>query len=305
MHDQSITPDEERIFIEQMLCVEGLYEHIARQADGYLLFFIPYMFATTYYGVQVRPDRSYLIPCFHDEAYARLEIYRRAFRSVKGMLFLSVPERKLAERMYDLRGIDYEVIGAGVDTDRAGDAERFRRKFGIDGPFVLFAGRREISKNIELLVDYFRQYRQARKNVQLVFIGPGAMPVPIDDADGVIDLGFVDLQDKWDAYAAATVLCQPSKKESFSIVLMESWLVNTPVLVHAAGAVTADHTRRANGGLCFRNYVEFVTCLDVLIARPDLRTRLGQQGREYVIKNFSWDVIVEKYRQLLAKEEGL
>ena len=52
------------------------------------------------------------------------------------------------------------------------------------------------------------------------------------------DLGFVDIQDKYDITAAATLLCQPSKNESFSIVIMESSLCGRPVLVHEACEVT-------------------------------------------------------------------
>ncbi len=302
MNDQAVTELEERTFIEQMLQVEGLYDHIARQTDQALLFFIPYMFATTYYGAQVRPDRSYLIPCFHDEAYARLPLFQPVFQAVKGMLFLSAPEQQLATRLFDLAHQDTQVIGAGVDLEHQGNATAFRAKFRQDGPFVLYAGRREPGKNIELLVDYFRRYRQARPGAaNLVFIGPGAMPVSLALEPGIVDLGFVSAQDKWDAYAAASVVCQPSVKESFSLTIMEAWAAGAPVLVHAQGAVTSDHCRRANGGLYFSGYAEFEACLDVLLARPDVRLRLGQQGRTYVQRNFSWDVIIGKYRAIIER----
>lgn len=301
----SVTLDEEQVFIEQMLRVDGLYEHIEQHAQDALLFFIPYMFATTYYGAQVRPERSYLIPCFHDEAYARLDIYRRAFMHIKGMLFLSEPERSLARQLYPLDGMHTQVIGAAVDLDARGDAQAFRRKTGIDAPFVLYAGRRERGKNIELLIDYFRQYRAARQtDVQLVLIGPGHMPVAPAAGEGIIDVGFVSPQEKWDAYAAASVLCQPSLHESLSLVLMESWVMGTPVLVHAEGAVTRDHCQRANGGLYFGDYAEFAACLDVLLSRSDLRERMGQQGRAYVCQNFGWDTFVDRFHELLAREDG-
>jgi len=303
MNNRPISADEERIYIEQMLRVDGLYDHIARHGDETLLFFMPYMFATTYFGVQVRPDRAYVIPCLHDEAYARLSIYRRAFESIRGMLFLSAPEARLAEKLFNLTNMYTQVIGGGVDLDCIGQAERFRQKYHINQPFVLYAGRHELGKNVGLLVEYFRKFRSShRSDVLLVLIGPGDMPVPIESGDGIVDLGLVSLQDKWDAYAAAAVVCQPSIKESFSLVIMEAWAVGTPVLVHADGAVTADHCRQANGGLYFSDYAEFAACLDVLLARPDLRTRLGHQGRAYVAQNFSWGVIVEKYRQLILKE---
>ena len=43
-------------------------------------------------------------------------------------------------------------------------------------------------------------------------------------------------------------------------------------------------------------------CLDALAANPPLRARLGQQGRAYVVRNFGWDGIVEKFRRLVERE---
>lgn len=302
MNNQAVADAEERIFFEQMLRVEGLYDHIARQADRALLFFIPYMFATTYYGAQIRPERSYLIPCLHDEAYARLRLFRPVFEAVKGMLFLSAPEQQLAAHLFDLAHHDAQVVGAGVDVHHHGNAVAFRAKFRLEAPFVLYVGRRDPGKNVELLVEYFHRYRQARPHgMHLVFIGPGAMPVSLANEPGILDLGFVSVQDKWDAYAAALAVCQPSVKESFSLTIMEAWVTGAPVLVHAQGAVTSDHCRRANGGLYFSNYAEFEACLDVLLAQPNLRRRLGEQGRAYVLRNFSWDVIIDKYRLIIER----
>jgi glycosyltransferase involved in cell wall biosynthesis len=303
MNGRSITAEEERTFIEQMLRVDGLYAYIERHADERCLFFIPYMFSTTCQGIQIRPDRSYLIPCFHNEAYARLGVYHRAFRSIAGMLFLSAPEQALAQRLYDLNGIHTEVLGGGVDLGHTGNAQAFRDKYDLSDPFVLYVGRRDPGKNIELLIQYFRQYRAAgRSDIRLVLIGPGELPMSIGHDEGIVDLGYVPVQDKWDAYAAALVLCQPSTKESFSLVLMEAWSVGTPVLVHAAGAVTADHCRRANGGLYFSNVEEFAVCVDLLNTRSDLRVKMGRQGHEYVAQNFNWDSVIEKYRRLLTCE---
>jgi ABC-type dipeptide/oligopeptide/nickel transport system ATPase component len=121
----------------------------------------------------------------------------------------------------------------------------------------------------------------------------------IESADHVVDLGFVPAGDKLDAYAAAALLCQPSVHESFSIVLLESWRAGTPVLVHSHCAVTVDHCRRSNGGLYFSNEDEFAATLDFMLNRPALAQKMGRQGREYVLANFSWDVIVEKYRALI------
>ena len=115
-------------------------------------------------------------------------------------------------------------------------------------------------------------------------------------------MGFVSSQDKYNAYAAASLLCHPSLKESFSLVLMESWVAGRPALVHAGCTVTAYHCRRSNGGLYFGDYDEFALCLGLLLDRPRLAKRMGENGRTYVLENFHWDIIVNRYQRLL--EEG-
>jgi glycosyltransferase involved in cell wall biosynthesis len=128
------------------------------------------------------------------------------------------------------------------------------------------------------------------------------LPGSIGIGAGIHDLGFVPLQDKYDAYAAAALLCNPSLQESFSLVVLEAWVVGTPALVHGHCAVTREHCTQSNGGLYFTNYAEFEACLDLLLGRPGLRTALGQNGREYVLQHYSWDTIVDRYKSLFAED---
>lgn len=301
MHGLYVTPEEECVYMEEMIHSDELYRFIADHRDEYVFFFIPYMFGTTVRGAAICPERSWLIPCLHDEAYARLSLYPPVFRAVRGLWFLSEAEMELARRLYGLpaRPDQHMVLGGGgIDTGYAGDAAAFRRRTGIEGPFVLYAGRKDASKNLPLLMDYFRRYRQEHAtDLALVLIGGGPLTGRRDE--GIYDLGWVSDREKFDAYAAATVLCQPSLHESFSLVILESWVAGTPVLVNAACAVTVEHCRKSNGGLYFRDYEEFAVCLDLLLTQPRLRERLGRQGRTYVLAHYSWDTITETYRRLL------
>ncbi len=306
MHNLPITPAQEQTYINQMLRCPRLYEHIERECRHTIFLFIPYMFATTYYGAQICPQRSVVIPCLHDESYARLSLYRQVFSHAHGLVLHTDAELALANDLYP-RSPDQirTVLGEGVDTDWAGDAARFRQKYGIAGDFVLVAGRKDQGKNTPLLLDYWRRYiYQRRPLLRLVFIGPGDITVPPDVAETVIDLGFLPRQDKYDAYHAALLLCQPSVNESFSLVLMESWLAERPALVHAGCAVTREQCQKANAGLYFADYDEFAAALDYLQANPDTARILGRQGRRYVLANFHWDVVVARYQVLLAGVVG-
>jgi glycosyltransferase involved in cell wall biosynthesis len=268
------------------------------------------MFASTYYGAQIHPRRSVIIPCLHDEAYARLSIFRPLLRNVRALLFNSEAEQRLAQQLLgDVPAQIRRVVGMGIDDstqpgNEPGNAERFRSKYGIDAPFVLYVGRREPGKNTPLLLHYWQSYvANKQRDPRLVLIGPGQVQITPELAPYVLDLGFVPEQDKRDAYAAAAVLCQPSLHESFSIVLMESWRARTPVLVHQQCAVTLNHVQRSNGGLYFSSPQEFAATIDFLLDNHEISQILGQQGRQYVMQNFVWDVIVNKYRTLLAELE--
>lgn len=306
MQNRAISTAEERVYIEQMMSVPDLYEFIAREARDRLYVFIPYMFATTYFGAQVCPQRSVIIPCLHDESYARLGLYREILPRVKALVFHTDAERALADRLFPGEdGQLREVLGEGVDTDGIGDGARFRERHNLDGPLVLYVGRREAGKNTPLLLDYWvRYWRESarQRGARLVLLGPGDVILP-DATTGIVDLGFVPAQEKLDALAAADVFCLPSVNESFSIALMESWLQRTPALVHADCAVTVEHCRNANGGLYFADYDEFAATLDYLLDHPAQAARMGQSGRDYVLARYRWPIIIPRYRELFARAE--
>jgi hypothetical protein len=279
-----------------------LFAHLVRQRQTYdAVCFAPYLYGTTLWGVGLVPERAVLIPCLHDEPFARLTLVRTVFESARAFVFNAAPEATLAERLYGLGDRPASVVGLGFERPPATDTAAFRRRHGIDGPIVLYLGRKETGKNVPLLIRYFQRYRETRRgDVTLLLAGDGPVTAP-RGAAGIRDLGYLQSDEKAAAYAAATVVCQPSINESFSIVLMESWLAGTPVLVHARCPVTVDHVRRAGGGLCFDDYYEFAEALSLLLEDDARRRRLGAQGRAYVETEYAWPAVIARLRALLAR----
>ena len=303
MHDQAISSEEEKIYVEEMINSPDLYRFMDIHQDEYQLFvFIPYMFGTTFYGCQVCPEKTILIPCLHNESYAFMNCFREVFPAVKGMVFHSDPEKNLAEKIYGISGEFFKNLGEGVDTEFSGNEKRFREKYGINSPFMLYAGRKEAGKNVDQLVQFFVEYKRKNSSeLKLVLIGGGQIELPSKE---IIDLGFVPSQDKYDAYAAASVFCNPSRMESFSLVIMESWLLRRPVLVNCECDVTTDFVRKANGGLYYGTYKEFEKCLDYLLRHERITEQMGKNGEKFVRENFSWDVIVRRYTEYFHKASG-
>jgi glycosyltransferase involved in cell wall biosynthesis len=299
----TLTSFEEEDFVRESVNSDDLAAYLGAERDRYWYAFIPYCFGTTWEGALVAPERSLLIPCLHDEPFAHLKWTRRVLRGVRAVCFHVPAERALAEAVAGPDAERFHVVGEGVDPLPAGDAERFRRKYRVTDPFLLYAGRKAREKNTPLLLEYFARYRLTHPDrpLRLVLIGGGGVRIPARLSADIRDLGFVPAQDKADAYAAALALCQPSLLESFSLVMMEAWLAGTPVLVHGRCAVTREHCLASGGGLFFDDYFEFVEALELLAGDPALRRRMAENGRAYVLARYTWDRVTDSYLAVLRR----
>jgi glycosyltransferase involved in cell wall biosynthesis len=277
------------------LRVPSLWHHLLVHADDYrAIAFAPYLFWTTFACGQVAPDRTLLMPCLHDEPEARLDIFGPLFSGARAVWFLSEPERDLARALYDLPP-RHDVLGSGVHVPPGYDPGGFRRRHGIDGPFVLYAGRREGGKGWEWLLDTFHT-AVARHGVdlKLVTTGKGEVHPPAEIADRVIDLGFVSPSERDDAVAAASAYVQPSALESFSRTVMEAWLAGTLVLANGRSDVVRWHCERSGAGLTFDGAEELVAALRFVDREPEAAAALAAPGRQYVLDNYGWDAVLDR-----------
>jgi glycosyltransferase involved in cell wall biosynthesis len=298
LNGDSLSLDEEQQFFSLFCNAPDLYRHIGQHAENMdWLLFIPYLFGTAVNGTRIAPQKSILIPCLHDEAYARSSSVADMFHRCARTVFHTQAELDLAATLYpSFNAEQARCIGEGVDQDFESDPARFRERFDIHTPFLLYAGRKDASKNVDWLVQAFLKFKeQDQHGIQLICIGPGELSVPGSDHPAIQDLGFVSRQEKYDAYDAAWMLCQPSLNESFSLVMMEAWSRGTPCLVHGHCAVTREHAIRSGGGLYPSTSAEFTACLNRLQSDSELTRRLGDAGKRYVRKNFHWDHIVTQF----------
>jgi len=292
------TVDEEYEWIDHSAHSPALYTHIAQHGLEYdFLIFVPYVFGTIFYGTTLWPERSILWPCLHDEPFARFLQTRLMMTSCRGLMFTSEPEMALAQGKLGIRNLGACVVGFGLDDYQA-EPGRFRQRFELSDPFILYSGRLDSMKNLLELLSFFVEYKQRRSEpLKLVLMGKGPLPIP--SHPDILSIGFQGGQEKLDVYAAATILCQPSLLESFSIVIMESWLAGLPVLVHGDCDVTRYHVLRSNGGLYYAGLEEFAGALDWLMEHPAERARMGQLGRAYVLREYNWETVLGRFRDAL------
>lgn len=266
-------------------------------ANTDVFIFITYLYAHTVFGLPLVADKAVLIPHAHDEPFLRLKIMRQIFHAPQAIVYNVEPEMRLVQTTMQNSYVPQFWAGVGIDAPPDVDSARFRAKFEIDGAFILYVGRVDESKNVHKLFDYFTRYRSNHEGeLKLVLLGKAHMAIP--DRPDIISLGFVSEEDKFDALASAVALIQPSQYESLSLVALEAWQVETPVLVNGFSEVMKYQCRQSNGGLYYGNYDEFELALTRILDDPQLAAQMGRQGRKFVQERFNWDVILAKFQAL-------
>jgi glycosyltransferase involved in cell wall biosynthesis len=274
-----------------------LFAFLDQQRDAYEAFlFFGYLYATTYFGLPQVRDKAWLAPLAHDEWPIYLSMWDRLFGLPRGFLFNTPEEREFVQRRFAQLKPEGPVAGVGVDPPADSNGARFRQRYGINDPFLLYMGRIEPAKGCDELFTHFIEWRRReRQPRKLVLLGRAVMEIPTHP--DIVALGFVDEQIKWDALAACELLVMPSPYESLSIVLLEAWTVGKPVLVNGRCPVLVGQCRRANGGLWYEHFGEFALGLRVL-EQDGLGARLGEQGRRFVERQYRWSRIEQCYLTL-------
>jgi glycosyltransferase involved in cell wall biosynthesis len=310
----------------------ALLEHLERHHDSYdVLIFFTYLYAPTVLGMKTAPHKSILVPTAHDEPAIHLDIYKELFGLPAGLAYNTEVERRFLTTHFSIRAVEEDIVGCGVDLPQAqahprerpaADREEsddgaapddsspsyrphlahrgtvFRRRHRLHGPIVLYGGRIDPGKGCEELIEYFSTYVQEGGEASLVLMGVKLMPLP--EEPFIRFAGRLSEQERLQALEAATIVVVPSPYESLSLLALESFAVGTPILANARSEVLVDHCQKSNAGLYYADRDEFTECVRLLVADHRLRAQMGQNGREYVRRNYRWDVILGKYEQMFA-----
>lgn len=297
-HERS---DELRWLEEEGPLSPRLVSHVAQTLDRHdFLVFFSYRYYTTYHGLLAAREKAVLVPTAEDDGLYRLSIFPPLFRAPRAIVYNSVEEREMIQQASGNHQVPSEVVGVGSELPPRLDPDGFRRRHGLGVPFVLYVGRIDLNKGCPQLFDFFRRYRkQTRSELRLVLVGKAVLPVPEDP--GIIHLGFLSDQEKWNALAACELLVMPSRYESLSMVTLEAWWARRPVLVNGACAVLRGQCLRSRGGLYYASFDEFAEALALLEARQELREAMGLNGRRHFDAHYSWEVVEGKYLRLLER----
>ena len=202
-------------------------------------------------------------------------------------------------------------LGMGVDLSelRGGEGQRFRARYGFDGPIVTFLGVVTYDKGSFHLVQAMEQLWAQGRHAHLVIAGP-----PVDEfmhfyerlsptiRERVLLLGPIAGQDKLDLLAATDVFVLPSRIDSFGIVFLEAWAYGKPVIGGKAGGIPAVIDDGVDGLLVpFGRPRTLAEAIAHLLDNPALALAMGERGREKVIARYTWEHQYTRLRALYQR----
>jgi glycosyltransferase involved in cell wall biosynthesis len=296
--DGSVADELEQQYLRQSVRSTALLDALRRRNGEFDVFIVgPYLSGIAADIARQFGPRTVLVPCFHEEPLARLRLWPGVYGDVGGVLYHSPEEEVFAEADLGINSPGGTYMGSYLNLDRLGDPGRGRRYADTGRPYLVYCGRYVKEKNLPTLLEFAQRYAGSHPNrYAFVFIGQGNLTIP--RTAWARDLGFLEESVKNDVIAGAVALVNLSVNESLSFVALEAWGQGVPVIGSAECEVFAGHLRRGAGGVAVNSYETFAAALDDLWDRPELRERLGQNGRDYVSAQFgSFEAFANRLEQ--------
>lgn len=295
--------DELRWLEEEGPSSPPLIQYIKDHQDDYDYFvFFSYRYYHSYWGIHAVPQKSILVPTAEKDPVIQLNIFKDLFRMSRAIVYNSKEEREMINALSRNDHIPGDVVGVGAEIPSHFSCQKFRQKYRIDGDYVIYIGRIDENKGCDELFDFFLFFkRETGLPIKLVLIGSTILDIP--PHPDIHHLGFLSDEMKFSALDGSLLLVMPSFFESLSMVTLEAWAAEKPVLANGRCDVLKGQCLRSNAGFFYENYEEFEEALTLLLSSPRLRRAMGKNGRQYFMHHYTWETIEQKYLSLVERLE--
>jgi glycosyltransferase involved in cell wall biosynthesis len=276
-----------------------LINYIKTHERGYdCLIFFTYLYYPTVTGININSKKTIFIPLAHDEWPIYMPVFKTMFTIPACIMYNTIAEKKFVNRLFNNEAVYAEIAGTWVNMPVDLPEMDVKNEMKIYNDYILFVGRIDSNKITDQDFEWFLKYvSETKKKIKLVLTGNLYREIPV--SDDIMYLGFVDEHAKFNLIRQSLFLFQPSRFESLSIVVLEAFAMEKPVLVHKDCEVMKDHVDISKGGFYYNDYTAFKDSFDQLTDNSSLNTAMGKSGKAYVDKNYSSEKIVAKFQNVI------
>ena len=265
---------------------------------------------------------------WEQEPSRRLRVEREVLQGSDALVAESPASKQHMVWHYDVDPANVAVIPCGVDVARfrPQDKDQARADLALPptAPVLLFVGRLQPSKGIDILLRSAAAIRHDYPDVCVLVVGGG-----LDDQDGHETAELHRLQTLGDGlglsnvhyvkaqpqeklaqyYAAADVFIMPSHYESFGMVVLEAMACGTPVVASEVGGLSSTVIHGDSGLLApSGDWRAFAQAISRLLASPQLQNAMRRAGPERA-RAFAWPHVVDNnvrlYRRLILQQSTM
>jgi glycosyltransferase involved in cell wall biosynthesis len=175
-------------------------------------------------------------------------------------------------------------------------------------PYILYVGRLNKIKGVDLLLKAFRKIKANHTNLQLLIAGPDdgmlreltEFVMENELEESVSFLGFVTQAQKINLIKSALFLVVPSIQDAMPLVILEAGILGIPVLI--TNRVGFPDLQFIDGGVEVDASVSGLEYgLDKLLEDPEELRRKGVSLKEHIKKNYLWSSIALEHLKVFCR----
>ncbi len=270
----------------------------ANEKDYDCLIFFSYLYYPTVFGIHTNSRKTIFIPLAHDEWALYMPVFEPMFRIPACIMYNTMAEKALVNRIFKNESVYSEIAGTWVNIPAELPGIDIKTELKIYSDYILYIGRIDDFKITNQDFDWFLKYvEESKRKIKMILIGNLYRELPV--SEHIMYLGFVDEHIKFNLIKQSLFLFQPSRFESLSIVVLEAFAMEKPVLVHQDCEVMKDHVDMSEGGFYYKDYAVFKDAINQLADNTSLNAAMGKSGKAYVDKNYTCESIIAKFQQVI------